>query len=477
MGRSPLLFASACLWAVAGEAHAGHDLTGVRVLTVDSGAQMRRNHFMPWRPLATKARVPPETEVRCATTCTLQVDEENTLVLSPGAVVAPNSYIFVPFIAGASSLTPGHQVELRLGTIEARSPSEHAVPLVISAGPAQHIALRNARVQIVLRGDRAAVGVQAGQARVGASRSWITLEKGQASAAPSVGHPLAPHPLAAAPIWSAGDGCPAAIAVTEPQGGASAGGCWTALDGARYQVETARDAAFRDVLDAPEVSSNAAWSKVLPVGRYFTRVRAIDSDGLIGEASTARQLAIIPLVLPPGATANLLDRTLIVPEGREVQFGDPKGLELAVDKSGFSNAPSSVRMDSEPEHQLRFRLKDDPSSTSTVLFVRRALKADVQITPRLARWPSDPIEISVTIQDPSGHSDPAKVQAQLKVLVGMREVPVKWSHQGATWSTRLLPQRHVAPTVIRVIAQDEFGTQLGRNFLEVDKTEPRVAAR
>jgi hypothetical protein len=463
--------------AVAGEAHAGHDLTAVRVLTPDSGAQVRRNHFMPWRSLATKARVPADAEVRCATTCTLQVDEENSVVLSPGAVVASNSYFFIPFFEGSASLAPAHQVELRLGAIEARSPSEHAVPLVITAGPAQHIALRNARVQVVLQGDRAAVGVQSGQARVGASRSWITLEKGQASAAPSVGHPLAPHPLAPPPTWTAGEGCPAAIAVAEPQGGAPAGGCWTALEGAKYQVEAARDLAFRDVIDAPEMAPKPAWSKVLPVGRFFARVRAVDSDGLVGEPSLARQLVIIPLVLPPGAFANLTERTLIVPEGREVQFGDPKGLELAIDKSGFSNAPSSVKMDSEPEHQLRFRLKDDPSSTSTVLFVRRALKADVQITPRLARWPSDPIEISVTIQDPSGHSDPAKVQAQLKVLIGMREVPVKWSHQGANWSTRILPQRHVAPTVIRVIAEDEFGTQLGRNFLEVDKTEPRVAAR
>jgi hypothetical protein len=478
MGYRLFRFAGACLLALASEAHASQDLTGaVRILTDDSGAMVRRNHFMPWRPLAPKARVPEESEVRCSVTCTVKVDEDNTLVLSPDAVVSVGNLLFVPLIAGAPSLARAHQVELRAGSLEAISPSDRALPLVITAGPAQHIALRNARVQIVLRGDRAAVGVQSGQARVGASRNWVTLEKGQASAAPSVGPPPAPHPLTAGPVWSASETCPPAIGVAESKGGAPAGGCWTGVAGAHYQVELARDHDFHDLLGPADTLERPEWSRVLPAGRYFTRVRAIDADGLIGEHSVGRQLAIIPLVLPPGATANLTDRTLVVPEGRDVQFGDPKGLELAVDKSGFSNAPSSLRMDGEPEHQLRFRLKDDPSSTSTVLFVRRALKASVQITPRFARWPGDAIQISVTLEDPSGYSDPSKVQAQLKVTVGMHEVAVKWSHQGATWSTRLEPQRHVAPTVIRVIAQDEFGTPLGRNFLEVDKTEPLVAAR
>ena len=475
MGRSPLLLAAACFLAVATEARAGLDLT-VRVVKGESGAAARRNHFMPWRPLGANGRVPELSEVHCEQGCTLKVDQDNTLELSPGTIVAVTDFLFVPLIEGAPSLSSAHQVELREGSVVAHSTNDKGIPLVVSTSPAQHVALRNAEAQVTYHGGRTAVGVHAGLARVGSNRNWLTVTKGQSSVLLNVGRPTSPQPLIAPPVWSSGENCPPAVAVTEPPTWAAAGGCWAPIEGAHYEVEVARDANFHDLLTAPERIDKPQWSSPLSVGRYFSRVRAIDSDGLVGDPSSPRQLAIIPLVLPPGASANLIDRTIIVPEGREVQFGDPKGLELAVDKSGFSKAPATLRMNSDPEHQLRFRLKDDPSSTSTVLFVRRALKADVQITPRLAHWPSDPIQISVTLTDPSGHSDPSKVQAQLKVMVGMHEVPVKWAHQGATWSTRLEPQRHVAPTVIRVIAEDEFGTPLGRNFLEVDN-EPRVATR
>ncbi len=56
----------------------------------------------------------------------------------------------------------------------------------------------------------------------------------------------------------------------------------------------------------------------------------------------------------------------------------------------------------------------------------------------------------------------------MHVLLGLAEISVQWSHSGRVWAARLNP-RNVAPTVIRVIAEDEFGTTIGRNFVEVDQ--------
>ena len=70
--------------------------------------------------------------------------------------------------------------------------------------------------------------------------------------------------------------------------------------------------------------------------------------------------------------------------------------------------------------------------------------------------------------DPAGQVDVSQVTPKLRVLLGLTELPVTWSHNGPVWSTRLAP-RNVGPTVIRVVAEDEFGDPLGRHFLEVDE--------
>jgi hypothetical protein len=127
-------------------------------------------------------------------------------------------------------------------------------------------------------------------------------------------------------------------------------------------------------------------------------------------------------------------------------------------------------MDGAPSHAVHFRFKDDPSSTGNVMIRRRALQADVSFTPKLAHWPGDPIDIKVTLTDATGVSDPSQVSPKMHVLVGLTEVPLKWAHDGRVWSARVEP-RNVAPTVLRVIAEDEFGTPIGRNFVEIDQAK------
>jgi hypothetical protein len=452
---------------------------GVRVVRGAETAQVRHNHLLAWKPLAANGRVPAGAEVTCDRICAVQVDSDNTVELTPGAVISVGQFFYVPLVAGAASLTPAHEVELREGTIEAFSPSERAVPLVISVGAVEHVALSGARVQVSALPEHTSVGVISGQARVGANRSWVTLDKGLGSTVTMQGRPSAPRALLAGPKWAtAGGSCPAGLSVSEPDGRVVVGGCWDKMpEAGSYRVEVASDAGFQKLVQTPDLTTVSSWSTILGVGRYFARVRAIDGDGLWGEASGARKLAVIPCVLPPGAMANMETRTLIVPEGREISFGDPAGLELAIDKGGFMRAPKSIFMDAEPSHELRFRLKDDQASASTVYIARRrALRADVQMMPRKAEWPTNPIEITVTLVDPSGQVDTSKVDAQLKVLIDLNEVQVRWSRQGAVYRGHLDPRQMGGPTVIRVIASDEHGTQIGRNFLEIDHKAPHFAS-
>jgi len=470
MVRRSLLLAVAGFLAIDGAAHAGGSLAGgARVVAGAETAVVRRYRHLPWKAAA-NGRVPPGSEVHCEKACVLQVDADNTLMLTPSAVVAVGEYFYVPLVAGAASLVPAHQVELRDGTLEAVSPSERSIPLVVSVGPNEHIAFRGATVQITRLRDHTGVGAISGQARVGANRSWITVAKGQATVVRSEGRPTAPRPMLAAPKWVAGGGgCPAGVAVSDPERPAAVGGCWEPVPESRgYQVDFASDPEFRTPA-ASESVQGTSWSRSVGVGRYFVRVRSIDADGVFGEASPPRPLAALAYHLPPGGTANMEKRTVILPEGREISFGEPTGIELAIDKGGFSRAPKSLTMDGDTQHELRFRFREDPGSMSAVYTAKkRALRADVELTPRTPFWPSDRIDIAVTIRDPSGQLDPSKVDPKLKVMLGLTEVPVTWLRKGAVWSTRVHPRNMGGPTVVRVMADDEFGTPIGRNFIEID---------
>jgi hypothetical protein len=475
--RAGFVFAAAAMLAASNLAQAGANLAvGVRVIEGAESATFRQNRLIGYRPL-TSREVPAGAEVRCDKPCTLQVDADNLLVLSAGAAVSVANYFYVPLTANAPSLTPAHQIELREGVIEAISPSARALPLVISPGPDEHVALRDARAQISQKGERTSVAVLSGNVRVGGAHSWITLDKGQAASVRSKGRPSSPRAMADGPKWMGSEGgCPAGLSLTEQEGRAVVGGCWERLAQAvSYKVELAHDAEFKKPM-ASEFTQVPTWSTLLGVGRYFARVRSVDADGLWGQLSAPRQLAVVPCDMPPGSTTNMETHTLVVPQGRAIAFSDVKDLELAVDQSGFSRAPKSITIDEGSEHKLRFRLRDDPGSNAVYIARRRALLANVSMSPKKANWPADPVDIVVTIEDPSGAVDPTKVEPRLQVLLGLTEVRPSWSHRGAVWSTHLEPRSTGGPTVVRVIAQDEYGSIIGRNFLEIDEKQPQRLA-
>jgi hypothetical protein len=341
------------------------------------------------------------------------------------------------------------------------------MPLVISGPGTTHVALRAAEVQVAVSGDRMVAQVNEGTARAGSNKRWITIEKAHASTLTKEGYPTAQRNELLAPEWKT-QSCTPALGVVEPGNAGNVGVCWEpSANAASYAVELSRDETF-STIESSETTSSTTWSKNLPEGRYFVRTRAQGADTLVSRTSPVRKLGVVSFELPPGASANLGARTVVLPQGRAFQLRDTTGLETAIDRGVFVTVRGPIVMDGEPSHLLRFRLLGDPSSESTLDLQRRALRADIEIGPKAARWPVDPVDITVTLRDPAGLFDTAQVAPKLHVLLGLTELPVAWSHQGPVWRARLAP-RSVGPTVVRVVAEDEFGNSLGRHFLEVDE--------
>ena len=44
---------------------------------------------------------------------------------------------------------------------------------------------------------------------------------------------------------------------------------------------------------------------------------------------------------------------------------------------------------------------------------------------------------------------------------------VPWVQQGAVWSARVTPPPVYKPSVIRIVARDSYGAEIGRGFVEI----------
>ena len=447
-------------------------MTDLRLVSGGESAMFRWRPDLPWRKIDGRSAVGEGAEITCEQTCRLKVDADNVLTLAPGTIFMLGAYFYVPLVPNVppapAQLVPAHEIKLREGHIDAVSANERGIPLVVSGPGTTHVAFRAADVQIAVKGERMVAQVNEGTARAGSNKRWITVEKAQATTLSAQGYPTTPRDEQQAPEWKPGEGCTPALGVVEPGNSGSVGVCWEPRAGAAsYVVELARDETFATI-ELRETTSSTTWSKTLPEGRYFVRTRSIDEDTLASRTSPVRKLGVVSFTLPPGATSNLATRTVVLPQGRAFELRDMTGLETALDRGIFVTVRGPIVMDAEPSHQLRFRLVGDPSSESRLDLVRRALRADIEIGPKWARWPVNPVDITVTMRDPAGMVDTAQVTPKLRVLLGLTELPVTWSHNGPTWTTRLMP-RNVGVTVVRVVAEDEFGNQLGRHFLEVDE--------
>jgi hypothetical protein len=467
MRRSLFLVAAGVLGAgFSHERAEARPLNDVHFTSGSEAAIIRRGPDLPWRKLESKT-VPEGAEIGCEQTCQLKVDPDNELTLSAGAVLTVGAIFYVPLVS-TTSLVPAHEIRLKEGHIVAHSPNEKGLPLVVSGVGTTHVALRAAEVQIAAKGERLIAQVNEGTARGGSNKRWITIEKAQAATLAASAYPVNPRAEIAPPEWKVGQGCASALGIAPPGNASNIGVCWEPrANAASYLIEVARDEAFTNIEDS-QITTSTTWTKTLPEGRYFARTRAIDSDTMVSRTSAPRKLGVVSFTLPPGASADLGARTVVLPQGRAFQLRDMSGIESAVDRGVFVTIRGPVVMDAESSHVFRFRLAGDPSSESSIELQRRALRADIDIGPKSARWPVDPVDITVTVRDPAGLVDATQVTPKLRVLLGLTELPVSWNHRGPVWTTRLAP-RNVGPTVIRVLAEDEFGNPIGRTFLEVDE--------
>ncbi len=448
-----------------GSAPASAPAAEASAAVVVSGQVEVRTDAGTFAPLPAGERPPSYKDIRAVSGMTALRFGDARVELAPGAVAVLQGRLEVQ---GAAGRKPAAKLLLRSGQLVATVPAGSLDQLLVLSGD-NLVLVRAGGALAAAAGARSAsralhVVLYGGDAAYSAHGTWKPLTQGEVRrlAAPE---PSTTRPTVAAPPWErdAAEASGGALAlVTSDDARAPLRlrvGAVPAASG--YVVEVARSEAFTETVARCELAAaGPVDTPPLPAGRYVARARALDAVGLPGAAGPTRPLRVLRVKLPPGSA--VVGEAFTVPVGVPVVLDDPGGVELRRGKSPFEPAPAELVLDDDAPLRLVLRLVGD-TATRSVLLTQRALRADVELGPKTAVWPFDPVTVSVLVHGPK----PPGFEPRLTVRVNLAEVDATWRRDGDTWRTELEPRSPPGPWVVRVEAVDPQGGPLGRGFLEV----------
>lgn len=210
--------------------------------------------------------------------------------------------------------------------------------------------------------------------------------------------------------------------------------------------------------------------------KYFAQVRAVSPEGIVGEWSTPRPLRVIHYALPPGA-AVARDGTVVLPPSTNLTLSDTDNVEVAIEdvKTLASRIPNVALYWAKLSGPLRLpadtplrlvHLRDPALGSQTVVtLAHREIRADIDLQPKNPA-PGTFVDARVIVYDPSGRIDPASETVSIQAQRNADPLQVEWKQMGSTWTGRV-PVGPAGVAVLRIVAKDGHGVELGSGFLEL----------
>ena len=436
-----------------------------------------------WRP-ATKG------DVLAAGTLVRASNDEPLEMVFPDAVTITLEAGASARLLNASKLptetngwTRGYHLILQEGELEVRMPpgpkGMHAFLVQTRTGT---LTDWRGQLHVMVHEDTTAAAVYEGALVVGSNGQGFPVYDGAGILMRKGIDPDKSHGIPASPSWVTGvtgEGG-GGFAVVPRAGQAVVGFQWMPVTGARsYRVEVATEPTMAGVVQRAMTAEPRFSLANLDAGaRCWVRVRAVGAEGIVGEWSTPQASHVIRYDIPDGAVV-AHDGALVLPEGGTVALADAEGVEVAYENVSsttrglqvplyWSRLSGAIRLpDDTPMRIVHFR---DPvlGGEARLTLARRQLRANVDLRPRNARWPVDPIDARVIVFDPSGRIDGASEPVTVEAMVGLTPIRVGWEHMGGTWTARIPPQPTYGPSVLRVVVRDGHGSEIGRGFVEID---------
>jgi hypothetical protein len=236
-----------------------------------------------------------------------------------------------------------------------------------------------------------------------------------------------------------------------------------------YRVESGK----RTKLVEAEWRDSTQALPPLPPGRYEMQARAVDRFGVESPLSAPLSLRVIGADLPAGT--RLSGETILLGRSTRVKLIGAEGLEATFGRASlFVPAPPDIGLTRGQSTLLRLR-EQGAKEELAIQLEPRTVRAEIAIGPKTARWPGDSLHVSVKLFDHRGKPVTDALKTKPRVFVNVDPVAPTWSHSGNTYSAKVPPALGSGPWVVRVEVSDDFGDEVGRNFIELGGSSPTAS--
>ena len=368
----------------------------------------------------------------------------------------------------------GHLVLLE-GELDVRMPEApkgtHAFLVQTKAGT---LTDWRGKLHVAVHDDKTTAAIYQGALVVGSNGQGFPVYDGAGILMRHGINPDKSKSIPAAPAWDGAHGAPSLL--VEPVGShGNVGVAWTAVPGAAsYRIAIAHDAAMSGVMEIA-TTNDTSYAMVERGGGagYFAQVRAVGPEGIVGEWSPPRALRVVHYQIPPHAVV-ARDGTIVLAPNTAVTLADADGMQMAYSATAGPSAvplfwsPVSSLLHLQDDVPMRVIHLRDPAlgQETSLTLARRSLRVDIDVTPRNPS-PGVPIDVRAVAWDPTKRLDPNQETVTLEASLDLSPLPVPWTQQGAIWTARLTPPPTFRPSVIRIVAKDAFGSEIGRGFVEI----------
>jgi hypothetical protein len=408
------------------------------------------------------------------------------ITLHPGSTVVLSSPQWFPPENGAKTVR-GSRVFLRKGEVTVRMPRDAAKPSAVSValgGGQQSVVLWRGSARVIAQDGDMSVAIDEGAGYASSQEQWLRMVAGSAAMLPKNAPPrLYKQRLAAPALTSCGDGD---VGIAFGADKRPVRVCWGAVAGASsYHIEVATDETMSQIIDSFDAPAGAlAAEPRLTHGAYWVRVLAMAPDAF-PSASPSRAVRVLGATLPAGAFVGS-DGVVVMPPQSPLTF-DAAGLAFATGggddlAAALAGALAATFIPAPADGAIPFklgayrarvvRLHDPSGAEARLSLVARELRARVKLTPVRARWPQDPIDAVVVLEDPSKRTDVATEPVTLVATVDSRPVPATWARTGDTFRGRIAPIDGPGPFFVQVVAKDRAGAEIGSYVIDIDGRRP-----
>lgn len=395
-------------------------------------------------------RVPGGPRVRAEAGAVLRLNQTpQPLQLGPGASVA------------------GYALVIRSGKVEVSVPAGAKSAIIVVAPRKSGAIVRSGTFHVAALAGSVALANIEGESTISIQdRPYRPLAAGQVFVATAASQGVrglvsAPRAVRGQRLWLA-DAGPARLD----------GLGWDPVPGAvGYRAELVSEAT-RQVVAVAEGVQPALGSSIgpQPVGRYHLRVWAKDPSGVVDPRPLDSPLRIIGVDRPPGSSVDSSGAYRLA-RGQSLRLRGAEGLEMSFGAGRWVDAASRLHMTREERRAVHLRLPGAADAV-TLEMALRTLRSRIEILPRNAQWPRDPIEIRVRLEDPSGEPVPQSAVVEPKVVLNTETLAVTFVRRGEWLRGVVEPRRGAGPWVLRVTVQDGQSQTLGYEFSEIVASGP-----